>query len=114
MTSKSPKAPPIVGEIERVEGDVGEPRGRRRLARHGDRRFGEIDADELGAGRAERHGDQVDALAAADLEHSRGAERTDLAAGEGGDRADRGRVGLGVDLARIADPIEDVGHERPP
>ena len=99
------------GEVERMEGDVRSPAlppSSGALRRSPVRR---VDPDEFRAGRGDRHGDEVDPLAAADVQDARGADGRDLATEQGRNRPDRGGVGLAVDLARVADV--GVGHARP-
>ena len=105
-------AKPCVGvrEIARVKADVGRTAKRRSRARRGDRRRGKVEADKLGVRGGERHVDEIDALAAADFEDARPRHRRDRPAVQPGERAERSRIGVAEDLARIPDPIIDVGH----
>ncbi len=92
-------------QIKGSKVDVGDARARSHLARGRNRRLCKIDADEFGPGGPERHVDQVEAFAAADLQHARRAKRRDLTAVQRGKRTDHGRMGLNVDAGRIADAI---------
>ena len=100
-----------IGEVEGVEGGVRRAALHRRRPGLSDRRLVDVDPDEFRARGGDRHGDEVDPLAAADVQDARGADGRDLATEQGRNRPHRGGVGLAVDLARVADV--GVGHARP-
>ena len=99
-------------EVQRVKAGVGAAAGLRRGAGPRDRLPGQVDADKFRLRRAERHVDEVDALAAADLQDARAGERGERASEQRGEHADRRRVDDGEGQAGVADAVVSVRQVR--
>ena len=97
-----------IDEIAHMKADVGAAAALRGHAGAGDRLLGQIDPDKFRLRRAERHIDEIDALAAADFEHARGFERPETTTEQSGEHADRGRMDHGEGQAGVTHAIVSV------
>ena len=97
-----------IDEIADMKADVGAAAALRGHAGAGDRLLGQIDPDKFRLRRAERHIDEIDALAAADFQHPRGFERPATAPEQGGEHADRRRMDHAEGQAGVTHAIVSV------
>ncbi len=100
-------------QIAGLKADVCATAAPRCGARNRDRLFGQIDAQKLRLWSAERHVDQVDAIAASDFEHTGGGERPKAPSVQRRKYASRDRMGSDEGKARVVDLIVGIGHRSP-
>ena len=120
MTDDVIKRPERVIDIEDAhvpQLDVGEPERLNRLLPLGDLLAGEVNAHELAVRESERHGDQVAATGAAQLEHAAAFGRWRAQAEQARHRGQVVGVGIGVGMARVGNLVvssadSEVSHRR--
>ena len=97
-------------QITGVKADVCATAALRGGARNRDRLLGQIDAQELRLRSAERHIDEVNAIAASDFEHTGGGERPKAPSVQRRKYASRDWMGSDEGKARVVDLIVGIGH----